>query len=94
MVWGLAGARVMWCFALSLVLQVVRDHHADVYGIAAHRRRPFALATTSRDTTLRIWDLRSTFPSVQVPPLPMFPLSPMTILLNSKLGTACECNAL
>jgi WD repeat-containing protein 17 len=30
------------------------DHHADVYGLSLHPSRPFVLASSSRDTTVRI----------------------------------------
>ncbi len=34
---------------------MIRDHHADVYGLTAHPQRPFVFASSSRDTTLRFW---------------------------------------
>jgi hypothetical protein len=34
---------------------VITDHHADVYGLAVHRDRPFFYVSCSRDTTLRFW---------------------------------------
>jgi WD40 repeat protein len=35
------------------------EHIADVYGIASHPERPFVYISSSRDTTLRIWSLKS-----------------------------------
>lgn len=43
---------------------MLADHHADVYGLAMHPQRPFALATSSRDTTLRFWTLGMLCPSL------------------------------
>lgn len=33
--------------------QIIRDHHADVYGMDIHPKRPFFFMSSSRDTTLR-----------------------------------------
>ena len=38
-------------------METIVDHHSDVYGIACHPERPFVIASTSRDTTLRFWVL-------------------------------------
>lgn len=48
----------------DLPAQVLEDHHADVYGLAMHPSRPFALASSSRDTTLRFWSLNVLAPSL------------------------------
>lgn len=42
------------------------DHLADVYGIASHPERPFLIVTSSRDTTLRLWNLTHLFPELLV----------------------------
>ena len=48
-------------------------HHSDVYGISMHPERPFVVATTSRDTTVRIWNLvGNSFDSLQHLPLQMW----------------------
>ena len=46
----------------GMCLQIIRDHHSDVYGMASHPNRPFTLVSSSRDTTLRVWRIDS--PSV------------------------------
>jgi WD40 repeat protein len=46
----------------GICLQIVRDHHADVYGLASHPHRPFIMVSCSRDSTLRVWRMDS--PSV------------------------------
>lgn len=38
-------------------LQTIHDHHADVYGLCSHPQRPFIIASSSRDTTLRLWSM-------------------------------------
>ena len=40
-------------------IAVTNDHHADVYGLCSHPERPFIFGSTSRDTTIRFWDLDS-----------------------------------
>ena len=46
-VWDIRGA--------GCCLRVVLDHHADVYDVCSHATRPFLMASSSRDTTLRLW---------------------------------------
>ena len=51
-------ARVIcWDIRSGRVLCQVAEHLADIYGLAVDRRSPFKVATTSRDTTLRFWQL-------------------------------------
>ncbi|CAE8691094.1 unnamed protein product [Polarella glacialis] len=45
----------VWDVAESRCLYVSHDHHADVYGLSLHPRRPFFLVSSSRDTTIRFW---------------------------------------
>lgn len=49
-----------------LVRQIVVDHHADVYGVAAHPQRPFVISTASRDTTIRLWSLDKQYSKLKV----------------------------
>ena len=37
----------------------IDDHVADVFGIAVHKDRPFNFVTSSRDTTIRVWQIHS-----------------------------------
>lgn len=46
-----------WDWPRSRPLLVCREHHADVYGLDIHPARPWLLASASRDTTTRLWDL-------------------------------------
>lgn len=54
----------IWNVETAECLKVLADHHADVYGLAMHPQRPFALASSSRDTTLRFWTLGMLAPSL------------------------------
>lgn len=38
-------------------LAVVQDHQSDIYGLATHALRPFLVVSSSRDTSLRFWNL-------------------------------------
>ena len=51
------GALCVPCVTLVHFPQVVRDHFADAYGLDSHPRRPFVFASSSRDTTLRFWNM-------------------------------------
>ncbi|KAK2963213.1 putative WD repeat protein 17 [Blattamonas nauphoetae] len=46
----------VWNVKQGSCISVVRDHHADVYGLAVHPLRPFTFVSCSRDTSLRIWE--------------------------------------
>ena len=48
---------MMICDHSFLVVLCSYDHHADVYGLASHPRRPFVYASSSRDTSLRFWSI-------------------------------------
>ena len=45
-------------------LRVILDHHADVYGLASHPGRPLTFASSSRDTSLRLWTADSLTPGI------------------------------
>ncbi|KAG2385897.1 hypothetical protein C9374_003046 [Naegleria lovaniensis] len=47
----------VWDASKEKQLAISNDHHADVYGISSHPERPFIFGSTSRDTTIRFWDL-------------------------------------
>lgn len=51
----------IWDIRTCQCLQVVYDHHADVYGISVHPERPFLIASCSRDTSVRFWTLEPLF---------------------------------
>lgn len=39
-------------------MYVCTQHHSNVYGLSIHSGWPWLLASASRDSTLRFWDLR------------------------------------
>ena len=45
----------LWDVYEGTCLQALYDHHADVYGLAAHPLAPFSVVSASRDTTVRFW---------------------------------------
>ncbi|PRP82721.1 hypothetical protein PROFUN_09983 [Planoprotostelium fungivorum] len=47
----------LWDVRSGKCIRIVKSHHADVYGLSSHRARPFVFASTSRDTTVRMWSL-------------------------------------
>ena len=47
----------VWDFRTQTCLDVIWDHHADVYGLSCNPLRPFVFASSSRDTTLRRWSM-------------------------------------
>ena len=47
-----------WDIRDGACVQVVRDHGADVYGLSCSPRRPFLLASCSRDSTVRLWSMK------------------------------------
>eukprot|EP01116_Phalansterium_solitarium_P012909 TRINITY_DN2963_c0_g1_i1.p1 TRINITY_DN2963_c0_g1~~TRINITY_DN2963_c0_g1_i1.p1 ORF type:complete len:1237 (+),score=444.65 TRINITY_DN2963_c0_g1_i1:142-3852(+) len=49
----------IWDTRTATQVDVVHDHHADVYGLASHPARPFIVASCARDTTLRLWNLEN-----------------------------------
>ena len=42
-------------------VQSANGHLLDVYTICSHPRRPFCYVSTSRDTTIRVWELQGIF---------------------------------
>lgn len=56
----------LWDTRSKACLRVIRDHHADVYGLDAHPDRPFVFASSSRDTSLRFWILDQTAPQLRI----------------------------
>ena len=45
----------VWDVRTTVCIQVIYDHHADIYGLSSHSQRPFVYCTCSRDTTIRFW---------------------------------------
>jgi WD repeat-containing protein 17 len=50
----------IWDIRQGECINVIYDHHADVYGLISHPQRPFIYVTCSRDTTIRFWSLHQT----------------------------------
>lgn len=61
-----------WDIRTGVCLNIVNEHVADVYGLATHPKRPFTLTSTSRDTTVRVWNSMCDFPCL-----------PMRVLLGA-----------
>jgi WD40 repeat protein len=51
----------VWDIRNEHCLQVLNEHHADVYGLVSHPKRPFTFASCSRDTSVRFWDGTESF---------------------------------
>jgi WD40 repeat protein len=51
----------VWDCHTQKCITTVNDHHADVYGLSSHPKRPFVFGSTSRDSTIRFFSLESTF---------------------------------
>lgn len=49
----------VWDVLTGFCIALVDNHAADVYSIISHPLRPFQYISTSRDTTIRIWELDS-----------------------------------
>ena len=47
----------MWDVRSGNCLYTATEHHADIYGLATHPRRPFMYVSCSRDTSLRLWSV-------------------------------------
>lgn len=47
----------MWDISSGKCLYRALDHCADVYGLSIHPHRPFFMVSSSRDTTLRFWQV-------------------------------------
>ena len=47
----------LWDVRSAQCLYVSTEHHADIYGLATHARRPFMYVSCSRDTSLRLWSV-------------------------------------
>lgn len=47
----------LWDTEKGTCVDVIYDHHADVYGLDADPQRPFTVLSSSRDTTIRVWDV-------------------------------------
>lgn len=54
---GWDGTIRIWDARNGRCLSITNDHHADVYGMVTHEKRPFIYGSTSRDTTIRFWTL-------------------------------------
>ena len=53
-----------WDLRTGACMTVSNEHLADVYGIATHPRRPFTIASCSRDTTVRLWNTTCDVPTI------------------------------
>ncbi len=47
----------LWDALSGACLLVINDHIADVYSIVSHPERPFTYISSSRDTTVRVWEM-------------------------------------
>lgn len=47
-----------WDWRSESVIYTCTQHHSDVYGLSIHSSCPWMLASASRDSTLRLWDMR------------------------------------
>lgn len=47
----------LWDVVSSMCVGVVEDHASDIYAVVTHRSRPFQVVSTSRDNTIRVWEL-------------------------------------
>jgi hypothetical protein len=47
-----------WDVRTQSCIHICSQHHSDVYGLTIHSGCPWLLASASRDSTLRFWDLR------------------------------------
>ncbi len=56
----------IWNVASGACVQVVHGHLLDVYTAVAHPMRPFTYVTTSRDTTIRIWEMEGIFTKMRI----------------------------
>ena len=57
----------VWDIRSCTCLQVLADHHADVYSLVSHPMRPAVLLSTSRDTTIRTWSLVDMMSAISLP---------------------------
>lgn len=48
---------ITWDARDQTILNIAKEHHADVYAIASHPERPFVYVSCSRDTSVRFWSL-------------------------------------
>lgn len=46
----------IWDTRIGACINVLDDHHADIYGLDAHPERPFVYASCSRDNSIRFWN--------------------------------------
>lgn len=51
----------LWDTNSGICLCVVNDHVADVYSLTSHPDRPFTYISSSRDTTVRVWEMDGLF---------------------------------
>ncbi|GIY18628.1 uncharacterized protein CEXT_683761 [Caerostris extrusa] len=65
----------VWDISDGACLDIIEDHGADVYGLSCHTQRPFMLASTSRDSTVRFWSMLPLVSSLYLKILVSYPLS-------------------
>ena len=66
----------LWDTRTCACVRVIAEHHADIYCLVSHPARPFALLSTSRDTTVRTWFLDDAATPLLLP-----------VLLGDEVGT-------
>lgn len=56
----------IWNAKQGICLQSVYGHVLDVYTVVAHPKRPFTYVSTSRDTTIRVWEMEGIFAKMRI----------------------------
>ncbi|CAM9101486.1 unnamed protein product, partial [Ectocarpus fasciculatus] len=56
----------IWNAATGVCIQNVPGHLLDVYTVTSHPKRPFTYVSTSRDTTIRVWEMEGIFSKMRI----------------------------
>jgi WD40 repeat protein len=56
----------VWNVPEKKSIHISKEHSSDIYGIVAHKERPFIYFTCSRDNSLRRWNLAAITDKIQV----------------------------
>lgn len=56
----------VWNARKGVCVQNVNGHVLDVYTVVAHPKRPFTYVSTSRDTTIRTWEMEGIFVNIRM----------------------------